>query len=203
MARSHRGRGRLSGIELLPPEASDIVVWASREMAERSRTLTDIYAVFRDKLIALQGELGLGFAIPAFSSFHRHSVRQAELARRLEETREISSNLAARLDGLGSEDLTIMVIESLKVAMFEVLGQAGEAGLGPKQLMEMARAIQSLIGASKLSTAQRAQIQQQIDAAAEEAADKAVVVAKQAGLSADAVAQLRRDFLGLRPRVGE
>jgi len=203
MARAHRGRGRLSAIELLPAEASDIVVWASRELAARNRTLTDIYVEFRDRLIALQGELGLAFDIPAFSSFHRHSVRQAELARRLEETREISSSLAARLDGLGSEDLTVMVIESIKVAMFEVLSHAGEAGLNPKELMEMSRAIQSLVGTSKLSLAQRATIQAQIDAAAEAVADKAEVVAREAGVPAERIAQMRKDFLGLRPQVTE
>jgi hypothetical protein len=201
MARSHRGRGRLSAIELLPPEASDIVVWASREMAERSRTLTDIYAEFRERLIALQGEQGLAFSVPSFSSFHRSSIRQAELARRLEETREISSNLAARLDGLGSEDLTVMVIESLKVAMFEVLSRAGAAGLNPKELMEMARAIQSLVGTAKLSLAQRNTIQAEIDAAAEEAADRAEVVAREAGVPAERIAQMRIEFLGVRPKV--
>ena len=64
--RSGRGRGRLSGIDLLPAEADDIVVWANRELSKRERTQTDIYAEFRDKLIALQGEQGLAFDIPAF-----------------------------------------------------------------------------------------------------------------------------------------
>ena len=39
-ASGRRGRGRLSGIELLPPEAADIVVWASRELSRRERTQT-------------------------------------------------------------------------------------------------------------------------------------------------------------------
>ncbi|WP_395815203.1 phage protein Gp27 family protein [Devosia sp.] len=200
MTRARRGRGRLSAIELLPPEASDIVVWAARELAERSRTLTDIYAEFRDRLIALQGEQGLAFDIPAFSSFHRHSVRQAELARRLEETREISSQLAARLDGVGNEDLTVMVIEALKTLIFEIVSSRGAEGASPKEAMEMARAVQSLVGASRLSVAQRASFQQQLAAAADEAIDKAAVVAREAGVSAAAIAQMRREFLGVRPK---
>lgn len=201
MTRSRRGRGWLSSIDLLPPEASDIIVWAAGEMAGRQRTLIDIYAEFRGKLIALQGEQGLAFDIPAFSSFHRHSIKQAELARRLEETREISSNLAARLDGVGNEDLTIMVIEALKTLIFEIVTSRGAEGASPKEAMEMARAIQSLVGASKLSVAQRTAFQKQLEVAADEAIDKAAVVAREAGVSAAAIAQMRREFLGVRPKA--
>lgn len=196
--RRHRGRGRLSGIELLPEEASDIVVWASRELAARERTQTDIYAEFRNKLIALQGEQGLAFDIPAFSSFNRFSVKQAELGRRLEETRQISSALADRLNGVESEDLTVMIIESVKTLLFEILSSSGESGLKPKEAMEMARAIQSLVATSKLSSVQRQRIQEELVARTDEAIDKATVVAREAGVSAERIEQMRRDFLGVR-----
>lgn len=195
-----RGRGRLSSVDLLPPEAGDIIVWAAQELSARNRTLTDIYAEFRDKLIALQGEQGLAFDIPAFSSFHRYSVRQAVLARRLEETRAISSNLAQRLDGLASEDMTVMVVESLKTLVFEIIDRGGEAGFSPKQAMEMARAVQSLVATSRLSDAHRTKLQAAIDASAEDAIEKAAVVAQEAGISAERIAQMRRDFLGVRPK---
>lgn len=199
--RQRRGRGRLSGIDLLPEEASDIVVWASRELAARDRTQTHIYAEFRSKLIALQGELGLGFDIPAFSSFNRFSLKQAELSRRLEETREISSSLAARLDGVGNEDLTVMVIEALKTLIFEIVSAAGEAGVKPKDAMEMARAIQALVAASKMSHAQRASFQAELEDRTDEAIEKASVVALEAGVSAERIAQMRREFLGVRPKA--
>lgn len=198
--RRRRGRGRLSGIELLPEEASDIVVWASRELSKRERMQTDIYAEFRQKLIALQGELGLEFNIPAFSSFNRFSIRQAELGRRLEETRQISSALADRLDGVGNEDLTVMVIEALKTLIFEILSSSGEAGATPEDVLNMARAIQSLVGASKMSNAQRQKFQEELVAATDDAIDKAATVAREAGVSAERIAQMRRDFLGVRPK---
>lgn len=201
--REQRGRGRLSSIDTLPEEAGDIVVWASQEMAARDRTLTDIYAEFKQKLIALQGEQGLAFDIPAFSSFHRYSVRQAVLARRLEEAREISSNLSARLDGVANEDLTIMVVESLKTLVFEIINDRGDSGVKPKEVMEMARAIQSLVATSRLSNAQRAAFQAELEARTDEAIDKAATAAKEAGVSADAIAQMRREFLGVRPRVAK
>ena len=196
-----RGRGRLSGIDLLPEEAGDIVVWASQELAARERTQLAIYAEFRTKLIALQGELGLAFDIPAFSSFNRFSIRQAALARRLEETREISSSLAARLDGVANEDLTIMVIESIKTLIFEILQSKGEAGANAEEAMMMARAVQSLVAASKMSNAQRQLFQQELAAATDDAIEKVATVAKEAGIPADVIAQIRRDFLGVRPKA--
>lgn len=197
---TRRGRGRLSSIELLPDEAGDIVVWASQELAERSRTLTDIYAEFRGKLIALQGEQGLAFDIPAFSSFHRYSVYQAALVRDMEETRTITSALAERLDGVANEDMTVMIIEMIKTVVFQIVRKKGADSLTPKQVQELARTVQALVATSKLSTAQRDKLQAAIDASAEEAIDKAEVVAHEAGVSAERIKQMRLDFLGVRKK---
>lgn len=202
-AGGRKGRGRLSSIEQLPEEAGDIVVWASRELSKRERTQLDIYAEFKQRLIALQGELGLGFDIPAFSSFNRFSMRQAELSRRMEDTRQISSALAERFDGVGNEDLTIMTIEAIKTLIFEIVTAGGEAGASAEDAMMMARAIQSLVTASKMSQAQRAQFQAELEARTDEAIDKASVVAREAGVSAERIAQMRREFLGVRPKVAK
>ena len=55
MARSarSRGRGRLSKIDLMPEECDEIIAWAARELADRSRTQVDIYGEFVSKLEAL------------------------------------------------------------------------------------------------------------------------------------------------------
>jgi hypothetical protein len=188
---------------MLPEEASEIVVWASEELSRRisgGRTQLDIYAEFKTKLIALQGEQGLAFNIPSFSAFNRLSLRQAELGRRLEETRQISTALAGRLDGIGNEDLTIMVIEGLKTLAFEIITDRGQAGATPKEVMEMSRAIQSLVATSKLSTAQRQAFEDELAEATDEVMDKVTAIAKEAGVSADRMAQIRRDFLGVRPK---
>lgn len=200
MAR-RQGRGRLSSIELLPEEASDIVVWAARELSARERVQTDIYAEFRDRLIALQGEQGLAFDIPSFSAFNRYSLRQAALGRRLEETRQISSALADRLDGVEAEKLTVMTIEAVKTLIFELLSEGGEAGFTPKAAMEMARALQSLVSASKLSTDQRRRFEAELEKRTDEALSKVAEVATEAGLSSERIAQLKRDFLGVRPKA--
>jgi len=196
-----RGRGRLSAIEQLPEEASDIVVWAANELASRDRLQTDIYAEFREKLIGLQGELGLSFSIPSASSFNRYSTRQAAMARRLEETREIATSLAGRFDGLGNEDLTVVIIETIKTAAYEVLDRRGEAGLKPKEINELAAAVQRIAATSKLSQQQRDVYQRRIDEAAEAAIDTASTLAREAGVSAESIKQMRQEFLGLRPKL--
>jgi hypothetical protein len=200
MARSpRRGRGRLSSIELLPPEAGDIVVWAAQELQARERTLTAIYGEFREKLIALQGEQGLAFDIPAFSSFHRYSVFQAALLADMEETRTITQALAERLDGIANENVTVMVIEMIKTVVFQIVRSRSES-LKPKDVMELSKAVQMLVASSKASGSQRQEHQKAIDEAASEAIGKAEKVAREAGVSAEAIAQMRREFLGVRPQ---
>lgn len=194
MARQ-RGRGRLSSIDLLPPECDQIITWAAQEFATRKRTLVEIYGEFKEKLIGLQGELGLGFTIPAFSSFHRHSIRQADMARRLEQTREIAATISERLDANDSDDLTLIAAEAIKTLIFELLQDAGEGGLSPKEAMELARALQSALAAQNVSTLRRQKVQAEFEAKTEKVIE---TVAKEAGLSAAAISQLRKDFLGVR-----
>ena len=48
------------------------------------------------------------------------------LSRRLEETREIAAVIAPKLDEAGDNSLTLMVAETLKTLISEMLGNAGE-----------------------------------------------------------------------------
>lgn len=201
MAEHRKGRGRLSGIDLLPPEASEIIVWANQQLMERKRTQLDIYAEFKTKLIGLQGGLGRGFDIPAFSSFSRFSLQKAEDQRDLAMQREIASALAAHFDDKGNEDVVTMAVETLKVALLETLRRLRQKGASSKEMMEMSRALNSLVATSKLSAGRRQEIQKAMDEAGEEAIDKAAVVAKEAGVSAESIAQMRREFLGVRPKL--
>lgn len=193
-----RGRGRLSSIDLLPDECEPVISWAAQEFAARKRSLIDIYAEFRTKLIALQGEFGIAFDIPAFSSFHRHSVRLSLMARRLEQTREIAATISERIDAEASDDLTLIAAEAIKTLIFELLQDAGEGGMSPKEAMELARALQSALAAQNVSTLRRQKVQAEFEAKTEKVLEK---VAQEKGLSADTVSQLRREFLGVRPKT--
>lgn len=194
MARQ-RGRGRLSSIDLLPPECDHVITWAAQQFADRDRTLVDIYAEFKNKLIAVQGEQGVAFDIPAFSSFHRHSVRLAQMTRRLEQTREIAATMSERFDAEASDDLTLVAAEAIKTLIYELLESAGDAGINTKGAMELANALRAASAAQSVSTARRQKVEAEFEAKTEKVLEK---VAKETGLSAAAVSQLRRDFLGVK-----
>ncbi len=194
---ARRGRGRLSAIDLLPEECSEAISWAADQLAARDRTQLDIYAEFKEKLIALQGETGLGFDIPSFSAFNRYSVRVAQMSRRLEQVREIASTISERMDPEASDDLTIIAAEAIKTLVYETLQQAGEAGINPKGAMELANALRAANAAQSTSTARRQKVEQEF---ADKASKAIETVGREAGLSSERIAQLRKDFLGVRPK---
>lgn len=201
-----KGRGRLSAIDLLPDECEPIIAWATQALADRSQTETEIYGEFRTKLIALQGEIGLDFDIPSSSAFNRFSMRLAQMTRRLEQTREIAATLSQRLDATGSDDLTLIAAEAIKTLIFEVLQSKGEAGLDPKGAMELANALRAASAAQvtssnrrmKLEAEQKAKrVEEQMRDNAERALD---TLASEPGISKEAIARARREFLGVRPK---
>ncbi|WP_428700193.1 DUF3486 family protein [Stappia sp.] len=190
-----KGRGRLSAIDILPEECDAAVTWAAQELTGRDRTQTEIYAEFREKLIAVQGETGASFDVPSFSSFNRYSVKLAAMARRIEETRNIATALSDRLDAGASDDLTVIAAEAIKTLIFEILQSAGEGGLSTKGAQELANALRAAAAAQSVSTSRRQKVEAEIAEKFEEVVD---TVGKEAGLSGERVAQLRRDFLGVR-----
>jgi len=201
-----KGRGRLTGIDLLPEECDDIVAWAQQELAKRDRSETDIYAEFKQKLIALQGELGLGFDIPSHSAFNRYSTNLAVVSRRLEKTREIAAVLSERMNAAGSDDLTLIAAEAIKTLIFEVLQESGEAGISPKGAMELANALRAAAAAQASSSNRRLKleaeaklrkVEEDMKAKAESALD---MLENEPGVSKAAIKRAREKFLGVRPK---
>ncbi|MGO8612917.1 phage protein Gp27 family protein [Rhizobium ruizarguesonis] len=155
------GRSRLSGIELLPEECSEIVAWAARELQDRDRTQTEIYSEFVGKMEALQREFRgeLDFRIPSFSAFNRYSIKLATLSSRLNQTREIAATIAEKFDAKASDNLTLIAAEAIKTLVFELLTNAGEGGLDPKGAMSLANALRSATQAQGVSLATRQKVE--------------------------------------------
>ncbi len=197
MANRRRGRGRLSSIEQLPPECDQIIVWAANELRSRDRTQKEIYEEFFLKLETLQGEHHgeLEFTIPSFSSFNRYSLKQAHLTRRLEDTTAIAGSIADTFSAEKSDDLTLIAAEAIKTLVFELLTDAGESGMAPKDAMNLANALRSATAAQGISSKRRQQVEKDFAKKTDAALDK---VAQAKGLSSETVATLRREFLGLR-----
>ncbi len=194
MAR-RKGRGRLSSIDLLPPEADPIVLWAAKELDARELPQIDLLEEFNKRLANLALEHNLDIQPISKSAFNRHSIRLSTTARRLKEGRDIAGALTERLGPDQSDSLTIMVSEFIKTLVFEMLEGAEAGSINPKGAAELARALKTAVQAQSISTDRRRKVEKEFADKAEKAIDK---VADEAGLSAEIVSQLRRDFLGVR-----
>lgn len=201
-------RPRPSSIDLLPEECEGIVAWAVQEMANTPRTQTDVYAEFRNKLIALQGELGLDFDIPHFSSFNRHNLRLAKLTHKMQRSQAIANAVVARTDGADADNLTQASIRMLKTLMVEVMEDAAD-GMSFKEAKDGATALRQLALAETASTSRRQKLEaeekaRQVEAEMKAKAEKALdVLSSEPGISKEAIARARREFLGVRPKKSE
>jgi len=193
-----KGRGRLSGIEQLPPEADAIVALAAAALQDRERTQLDIYEEFFNGLTALKREHRgeLEFVIPSFSAFNRYSIRMATLTRRLEETREIAASIAGRFDAQASDELTLIAAEAIKSLIFELVTDAGRSGVDPKGAMQLAAALKNALQAQGVSTARRVTVEKEFGQKVDEVIEQTI---REKGLSAEAAEAIRAQILGVRP----
>lgn len=183
------GRGRLSSIDQLPEAADDDLAWAIEQLRGRAMPQTAIVDEF-NKRLADRGIAGV-----SKSAFSRWAVRKAIQFRKLDEVRHITSEIVGDLGTDGADQVTVAVAEMLKVAIYELL-EKGTAD--SKGVMEMARALTSVVSAQKTSTEHRRRLEERVAAQMEQAADRVEDVAREAGMSAETAAQIRRDVLGLR-----
>ncbi|WP_242095485.1 phage protein Gp27 family protein [Sphingomonas sp. CROZ-RG-20F-R02-07] len=183
-----QGRGRLSSLDLMPEEAEADIVWALEQLRERAMPQNAILDEFNARIA------DRGIAKVSKSAFSRWSVRKAIQFRRLDEVRAITSDVVTGLGTDGADQVTVAVAEMLKVAIYESL----EGQLDPKSIMELSRALGSAVAAQKTSADHRRKLEEQVNAKVEAAAETATASAREAGLSADRVAQIRRDVLGVR-----
>lgn len=188
-AERREGRGRLSSIDMLPQEAEADIVWALGELREPKKPQIAILAEFNARL-ADRGLQGV-----SKSAFSRWAVRKSIQFRKLDEVRHITAEIVGDMGVDAADQVTVAVAEMLKVAIYELL-EGGQADA--KSVMEMARALSSVVGAQKTSADHRRQLEARVTAQMAKAADKAEKVAAEAGLSAERAAQIRRDVLGLR-----
>ncbi len=186
-------RGRLSSIDLLPPEAEEDVVWAFGQLRARKMTQEDIREAFnlRLKMKGLE-------AISA-SAFNRAAVRTARMSHRLGEVREMASALATKFEDGGDEDLTLLLSETLKTLVFEMLENAGNLKASPltaEMMANFATALHRAEGAKKISADTRKIIDRDFRKKAEAAIDK---VAKVKGITAEMREDFKRGLFNVRP----
>ena len=175
------GRGRLSSIDLLPEEAEPDIVWASEQLRERSMPSKMILAEFNARLA------DRGLAPVKKSAWGRWSIRKAIQFRKLDETRQIASELVPTLGTDGPDHVTMLIAEMVKVAAFQLL-EGSE--VSSKGLMELSRAVATAVGAQRNSAEHRRQLQAEVDAKLKKVAEAVAEVGAKAGTSAETMQKI-------------
>jgi hypothetical protein len=194
-----RGRGRISEIDKLPAWADEARMWAFEQLKERKLTQGEILDGFNGRLKAASMAEDASAEPPLISrsAFNRTAIHIAIHGRRMADTREIAAVLAPKLDQAGDNSVTLMVAETIKTLIFEMLSNAGTLaadGDTAEMLMMTARALTAAEQAKKISSETRKKIEAEFKDKASKAVDAA---AKTAGLSADTVNKIKANILGI------
>lgn len=190
--RREGGRGRLSTLDRLPDAAEEDIVWALEALRQRSLPQNLILDQFNARLASR------GIDPVSRSAFNRWSIRKTIQFRRLDELRTVTNDLVASLGTGDADDVTVAIAEILKASIYERV-EGGE--LKSKEILELSRSLNSIVAAQKTSAGHRRELEERVNSQLEAAAEKVGQAEKQmreAGLSADSIAQIRRDVLGLR-----
>lgn len=188
-------RDRPSSLDQLPDVAQDDVVWAVRELNARKRTYEEIRFDLNVRLAAK----GLG---PISSSaFGRKALRLKALRQRMDVAREVLGGVADLTAG-DVDDQTVKLGHVIMMLIAELVADGEDRE--PKELKAIADAFKAIVTGQKISADRRRKIEAEADAkAAAKTAEAVEKVAREGGLSPETVAQLRREFLGVRPKPPE
>ncbi len=177
---------RPSSIKKLPPEIRTMIA----DLREHGVTLDEILAKLR--------ELG---ANVSRSALGRYTREIEEVGERLRRSREVADALVKRLGEAPESRQARLNIELMHSVILDLVIGAQEGGqvtLDPEQAMFLARSMKDLATAQKADAEFVLRIRQE---AAKEAAAAVDRVAKTRGLSAETVADLKEQFLGIARRT--
>lgn len=175
---------RLSSIDALPDELRAAI---QRAIAERRLTV--------DGLVELVNEAGHSVSRSAMGRYRKTAAQRLATLR---ETQEIAGEWMAQVKAQPDGDVGQLLAEMLKLLAYQTQMdmQLDEKAIDPLQLTRLSQMIRNLATADVTRTKLREEANK---AARAEAADISTAVAREAGLSEDRVAQIRRDVLGIRP----
>lgn len=181
-----------SKIRQLPPEIR----------SEVDRLLNDGVAL--DDIVAKLREMGVQEV--SRSGLGRYKQDLDKVGEKLRRTREISEAFVAKLGSAPEGKQGRLLIEMTQSVVFDLLLAAGNAEasdddgdarpltLDPESVMFLARTLKDLASAQKSEADHVLKIRQEAKKEAEAAVDR---VAKKGGLSAQTVADLKAEFLGI------
>lgn len=181
------GRGRLSKIDMLPEAADEDIVWANAQLRAGKMSQKEILLEFNARL----SDKGIGSI--SVGSFSRYSTAKAEATRAMEKERRMAADVIEMLGAKGSDEQTIYLSELIKTQASQILHEGVQDAT---TLAALARAHNTAVKSMILSRQLREQMEKKVEQAKEAVIDR---VASEGGLSKERIAQLRKDFLGVKP----
>lgn len=193
MAASHTDsptRGRRSKVDLLPANIRKRLDSGLRDGSiQQIDLLNEINALI--KAAGLPEEQLLSRA-----GINRYATKMEAVGKSLREMREITQVWTAELGDKPTGEVTKLILEMARSQLFKALLNESETGEGADvgMIKDAMLAVQRLEAAAMASHKREKEIRQ---AFATEAANAAEKVAKSAGLTREAVAQLKNEILGI------
>ncbi|ATA26597.1 hypothetical protein BIY26_08990 [Brenneria goodwinii] len=194
MADERPTRGRPSKIDLLPPGIRDALhqmlrdkQFTQEQIREAINELIDEHNLPDDMQLSRTG-------------LNRYASRMEKIGSRIRASREMADVWVARLGTSPTTDVGKLLMEFVKTLAFETSmtlaeeSEEGKKAVEPKALGQLALVAQRLEAAAMASHKREKEIRQ---AFAEEAAAQTEKIVSQAGLSADKVADIKKQILGI------
>ncbi len=181
-------RGRRSKIDLLPDDIRKKLDAGLRngsisqiELLDEINTLIEAAALPEEQKLSRTG-------------LNRYATKMEAVGKSLREMREITKVWTAELGDKPTGEVTKLILEMARSQLFKALlneeGETADVGM----IKDAMLAVQRLESAAMASHKREKEIRKVF---AEEAANAAVKVAKQAGLTAKAVESIKREILGI------
>ncbi|HBC0987579.1 TPA: DUF3486 family protein [Escherichia coli] len=190
MANEQRTRGRSSKIDLLPEPVREQLHAMLRdkrhtqeEIREAINELIDSHGLPADMQLSRTG-------------LNRYASRMEAVGAKIRASREMAEVWAAKLGSAPTSDVGKLLMEFVKTLAFETSMSMAEEDepVTPKALGQLALVAQRLEAAAMASHKREKEIRA---AFAAEAAATAEKITKQAGLSAETAADIRKQILGI------
>ncbi|WP_434353001.1 DUF3486 family protein [Psychrobacter sp. HD31] len=183
-------RGRASKVDLLPAE-----IKSQLTMMLRDKKLSQAKILAEINQLVLDAGLGESHCLSR-SGLNRFSTRMEQMSSRIRESREMAEIWTKQFGEAPQSDVGKMLMEFIKQLAFETTMTVGESedGVDIKALNQLALVVQRVEQAETSSFKREQAIRKEVALEAAETAEKAV---SDAGLSADTVAMIKRQILGI------
>ncbi|NMT24643.1 DUF3486 family protein [Serratia marcescens] len=190
MADDKPTRGRPSKIDLLPESIRDALHQMLRDKRHTQEEIREAINALID-----QHELPDDMQLSR-TGLNRYASRMEAIGSKIRASREMAEIWAAKLGSAPTSDVGKLLMEFVKTLAFETTMtlSEGDDPVAPKALGQLALVAQRIEAAQMVSHKREKEIRQ---AFAEEAAAAAEKITKQAGLTAETAATIRREILGI------